>query len=139
MNKQKKQLTLTVGIPTCYGGDSLIATIKSLRASRGVPDFRLVIVADRTPLSDSIKKELSGLGAELHWNGVEGSQMKKVKQMIAMLDTGIFVHTQDDIIFHPNELSEILKAFEMGSDVTMVGSRVLPLPPHGSFEAGMAS
>lgn len=139
MNKSDRKLTLTVGIPTCYGGDSLVETVKSLCASRGVPDFRLVIVADRTPISDSIKKELSELGVELHWNEKEGSQMKKVKQMIATLDTDIFVHTQDDIIFHPNALSEILKAFEMNPDVTMVGSRVLPLPPGGSFEAGMAS
>ncbi|MDP2647692.1 MAG: hypothetical protein Q8P35_00390 [Candidatus Yanofskybacteria bacterium] len=136
---QNKQLTLTVGIPTCYGGNSLVATVKSLRASREVPDFRLVIVADRTPISDSIKKELSELDVELHWNKVEGSQIKKVKQVIATLNTEIFVHTQDDIIFHPNALSEILKAFERDSGVTMVGSRVLPLPPHGSFEAGMAS
>ena len=139
MITQNKQPTLTVGIPTCYGGESLVATIKSLRQSRGVPFFRLVVVADRTPILDEIKRELKQMGVELYWNKKEGSQMKKVKQMIAMLDTDIFVHTQDDIIFHPDALSEILKAFEMDPGVTMIGSRILPLPPHGSFEAGMAS
>ncbi len=139
MNEQGKQLTLTVGIPTCYGGESLVGTVKSLRASRGVPEFRLVVVADRTPVPDAIKQELVRMGVELHWNKVESSQMKKVKQMIITLNTDIFVHTQDDIIFHPDALSEILKTFEADSKVTMVGSRVLPLPSQGLFEASMAS
>lgn len=139
MNKQGKQLTLTVGIPTCYGGESLVNTVQSLRASSGVPDFRLVIVADRTPIPDSTKKKLQELGVELHWNDIESSQMKKVKQMIATLDTDIFVHTQDDIIFHPDALSEILKAFEADSEVTMIGSRVLPLSSAGMFESATAS
>lgn len=139
MNKPDKNLTLTVGIPTCYGGDSLVATVKSLRRSRSVPDFRLVVVADRTPISEPIKKELKNLGVELHWNDIEGSQMKKVKQMIATLDTDIFVHTQDDIIFHPDALKEILKKFTENPKTTMIGSRVQPLPPKGLFESSMAT
>ena len=56
---KNKKLTFMVGIPTCYGGESLINTVKTLRASESVSSFRIVIIADRTPIKKSIKDKLN--------------------------------------------------------------------------------
>ena len=55
----KKEFTFTVGIITCYGDDSILDTVKSIRASRGVGKFRFVIIADRNPIKPALKKEYS--------------------------------------------------------------------------------
>ncbi|PIR69293.1 MAG: hypothetical protein COU47_04345 [Candidatus Niyogibacteria bacterium CG10_big_fil_rev_8_21_14_0_10_46_36] len=137
--QQNKKLTLTVSIPTCYGGWSLIETARSIRASEGVGDFRFIIVADRTPLTDEIKTELRKLNVELYWNEDTGSQIKKIKQMVDMAESDIFVSTQDDITFLPDTLYHIARAFEADPQLTMIGARVLPLPPETFFESIMAS
>jgi len=46
LKNSKKFLTMTVGIPTCYGGMSLVRTVQGIRASQGVANFRFVVVAD---------------------------------------------------------------------------------------------
>ena len=135
----KNTLTLTVGIPTCYGGQSLLDTARTLRASTGVGDFRFIIMADRTPIPPEIKNELEHLRVELFWNETAGSQMKKTKKMIAMVQSDILVLTQDDITFLPNTLSEILRTFEANPELTMLGARFLPLEPVTFFESAMAS
>src|SRR3989344_3887696 len=128
-NKQSfstnKRLSVTVGIPTCYGGESLIATVQSLRAQVGVRKFRLMIVADRTLINRSIRKQLKTMGVELYWNRREGSQFKKLAQMIAKLRSDLFVFTQDDITFHNRAIDHIVKAFEKNPHLTMVGARIL--------------
>ena len=139
MLKPKKTSSLTIGIPTCYGGESLLATIKTIRQSKDVEFNRLIIVADRTPISKSIKKELQDMGVELYWNEKEGSQFKKIKQMVDMAKSDIFISTQDDITFPPQTIAEIVKAFKENQNLTMVGVRVLPLKPETFFESIMAS
>ncbi len=139
MDNKEKQLTLTVAIPTCYGGESLSDTAKGLRNSKGVGNFRFIICADRTPISPEIKSELSKLGVELIWNEKEGSQLKKIKQTVDVCNSDIYVSTQDDITFEPGTLKEILSVFQSNPEATMVGARVLPLPPETFFESAMAS
>lgn len=130
---------VTVSIPTAYGGDSLVETARSIYASESVAPFRFIIVADRTPIPEAIQKELRDMGVELYWNEKEGSQLKKIKQMIDMAKSDIFISTQDDITFPPQTMAEIVKAFKENEHLTMVGARVLPLKPETFFESIMAS
>lgn len=140
----KKKLTLTVGIPTCYGGQSLVETVKSLRASKFMDpgsksgtSFEILIEADRTPWTDDVKNALKKMGVKSHWNNVEGSQCKKLNQIIRKTNSDFFIFTQDDIIFDEQTLNEIHQAFLKDLDLTMVGIRVLPLRPITYFEGIM--
>ncbi len=140
MEIQRKNLSVTIGIPTCYGERSLVETVKSIRSSQNVdPSFRFIIIADRTPLTEDIKNELKNLNVELHWNNQEGSQLKKIKQIVDMTDSDTLVITQDDITFNPETISNIVKAFENNPDATMLGARILPLPPKTFVESCLAS
>lgn len=139
MNYSNKKLSLTVGIPTCYGGWSLVETARTIRASKGTGDFRFIVVADRTPLSSEVKRELKKLKVELHWNDSEGSQNKKLKQMVEKLNTDIFIYTQDDITFLPDTILNIITFFKQNPEITMTGARILPLSPITFFEHVMAT
>lgn len=132
-----KTLKITVGIPTCYGGESLVETVKSLRASSFKDNFEILIEADRTPLTPDVKKALNDLKVKWYWNDVEGSQCKKLNQIIKKAIGDIFIFTQDDIIFDKNTLDEIHKAFSADSKLTMTGIKVLPLKPLTFFESLM--
>lgn len=132
--EQTKKLEITVGIPTCYGGQSLVETVKSLRASKFEDNFEILIEADRTPWTDDVKKALREMGVKSHWNNVEGSQCKKLNQIIKKTNSDIFIFTQDDIVFAPETLNEIYKAFSGDSELTMAGIRVFPLKPITYFE-----
>ncbi len=134
---KKKNLTITVGIPTCYGGQSLVETIRSLRASNFKDNFEIMIEADRTPWSREVKESLKKMGAKSHWNSIEGSQCKKLNQIIKKAQGDIFIFTQDDIIFDAETLNEIHKAFSEDPKLTMAGIRVLPLKPITYFEGVM--
>ena len=135
-----KKLSITVAIPTCYGGESLISTAKTIYASKGVGDFRFIIVADRTPVSPKIKKTLKEMGVELFWNPVEGSQPKKLKQMRDMTKSDLFVFTQDDIDFTPDALRIMTERFEKDPKLTALSVAILPHSDTKTWvEAGMAS
>lgn len=133
--KKNKKLTFMVGIPTCYGGESLINTVKTLRASKGVSNFRIIIIADRTPIKKSIKDKLAKMGVEIFWNKKEGSQFKKLKQLIQKCKEDIFVFTQDDITFDKYTLKNILRTFKENPQATMASATILPLPPLTFFES----
>lgn len=134
-----KKLKVTVGIPTCYGGQSLVETVKTLRASEYDERFEILIEADRTPLTAGVKKVLLGMGVKLHWNKIEGSQFKKLKQTIKKATGDVFIFTQDDIVFDKEAIQEIVKAFEKDPQLTMYGAKVLPLPPQTFFESTMVT
>ena len=127
--------TVTIGIPTRYGGVLIIPTIESIQASTGVVINRILVIADKTPISPQEKKHLNELGVELIWNNGEGSWAKKIKQMLGMCTTDIFITTQDDVIFEPQTIAEIVKTFQEEESVTMVSSAILPLPPRTFFES----
>lgn len=130
---------ITVGIPTCYGGESLVTTVKSILTSSGEKKIRIIIIADRNPIPNAVKNELKKLGVELYWNKIEGSQFKKIKQMIEMTNSDLYISTQDDITFEKNVIPEILKAFKEDKNLTMASIRILPLPPVTFFESIMSS
>ena len=130
----KRSLSLTVGIPTCYGGKSLVRVIKSLRASQELVAFQCLVVADSIPIPISIKNELKSLLVDLTENKIPGSQISKVKQIVDQTKTDIFVFTQDDVRFTPEALYEIQKTFIENPEVTMVAAKILPEPPASLFE-----
>ncbi len=137
--KNNNKLSVTVGIPTCYGGESLVATVKSLRNSNEYGNAEIIIQADRTPIKPEVRKKLTDMGAEIYWNDKEGSQFKKLNQIIKRAKGDIFIFTQDDIIFDKSALSEIVNTFKENQMVTMIGTRVLPLPALTFFESAMTT
>jgi len=99
--RMKKKLTLTVGIPTYYGGPALVNAAKSVLDSKSVDKFRLIVNIDGNPLEPEIEKQLLDLG-----------------------DTDILVLTQDDIQLAPDTLANILKTFGNYPKLTMIGARM---------------
>jgi cellulose synthase/poly-beta-1,6-N-acetylglucosamine synthase-like glycosyltransferase len=116
----KKNFTFTVGITTHYGEDSIIKTVKSVRASKGVENFRFIIVADSVPINPTLKKNLKKYDVELIENKTESGQIKKKKQILERCKTDIIIFTQDDVIFESNTISKIMKAFEKNPRATFV-------------------
>ncbi len=139
-NTKNRKLTVTVAIPTCYGGESLYYTAKSIIGSKGVGTFRFILVSDRNPIKPDLKKRLRALGVELYWNPVEGSQPKKLKQMLDMTTSDLFIFTQDDIDFDPNALQIMVRRFRDDPKLTLLGVAVLPHPKTKSWVGkGMTS
>lgn len=134
-NSQSDNLSFTVGITTCYGDDSMLETVKSIRAQKGIEDFRFIIVADRVPISARIKKEFKKYNVELIENKTEGSQIKKQKQILALTATDIIILTQDDVLYKPGAFSEILRTFRQNPEVTLVSVRNQHLSPLTFFES----
>ncbi len=138
----KKILTLTIGIPTCYGGETLVKTaesiaaaIQALRSARPeiIDRVQFIIVADRTPIAPVVLAKLEKFGASVKWNAKEGSQLKKIEQLIHMADGDIFVSTQDDVVFAADTLLRIVESFEKDDSLTMLGVRVLPATADSFF------
>lgn len=134
MKKQKK-LSLTVGITTCYGDESILDTVKSILESEGIGKFRFIIIADRVPISEKIKKVLQKNDVELIENKNESSQIVKQKQILAMTTSDIIILTQDDVLYDKGDLAKIVKAFEKDDNLTMVSVRNQPVKPTNFFEA----
>lgn len=130
----KKKLTFTVGITTCYGDDSILDTVKSICASRGVDKSRFIIVADRNPIKPHLKKELKKYGVELIENKIEGSQVKKQKQILKMAKTDILILTQDDVVFEPDTLAAIMNTFEKHPKTTFISVKKQPVRATSLFE-----
>jgi hypothetical protein len=134
---EDKQLTFTVGIPTCFGSRALLQTVGSIYKSAKGASFRLIIMADQTPLDVETKIILRKMGAEIYWSPEECSQMKKVNQIVEMVETDVLILTEDDVIFGNNAIEEILKAFRANPELTAAGCHVIPLKPKNFFESVM--
>ena len=130
----KSNPTLTVGITTCYGDESIIETVRFIRGQRRIGDFRFIIVADRVPIKDHIKSQLKKYNVELIENKIEGSQIKKQKQILALTNSDIIILTQDDVVYRPYDFSKIIKAFEKEDGLTMASVRNQHLEPISFFE-----
>ena len=134
-----KRFTATVGIPTCYGKRAILKTLESIRASEGTVIDRIVVIADRTPFAPEVRKEIEDLGVMFIWNDTEGSQPKKIKQMVDLCDTDILITTQDDVIFDAHAAAEIVNAFCTSDAVTMVSTVIEPLPPKTFVESVLSA
>lgn len=139
MTMAPPQPTMTVGITTCYGAESILDTVRSVRQSKDVGDFRFVIVADRVPLTQALKRRLADYNVELLENKDEGSQFKKQKQIVATCTSDILVFTQDDVLFEPYTLAHIVRQFADEPRTTFVSIRNQPVPATSRFEAALNS
>ncbi len=133
--RNHKKLTFTVGITTCYGDVSILETIKSIRNSVGVPDFKIIVIADRVPINDKIKKGFRRYKVQLIENKVETGQTKKQKQIIALAKTNILILTQDDVLLDKNALSSVMQRFEKHPDTTMISILNNPVKATSFFES----
>lgn len=131
----KKNPSLTVGITTCYGDESILQTIKSVRNSKNVADFRFIVVSDRVHFKPEVKKELKKYNVELIENSSEGSQIEKQKQILRLAKTDLLVLTQDDVLLDPKALSKVIDTFKNDTKLTMVSILNKPLDPSNSFES----
>lgn len=129
-----KKLSVTVGITTCYGGESILETVKSIRASEGIKNFRFILVADREPISSKIKKELAKYNVELIENKVEGSQFKKKKQILRLCNTDLIIFTNDDVLFAKNTLNTVINEFQKNKKVTLISVNNQPLQSNSLVE-----
>lgn len=135
MNTQK----ITIGIPTYYGGPSLVETVNSIRASSTYSDARIVICVDGVPLKKSIEKALQERSVDIVFSEVRGGQVARIKQIIGLCKTPLLVLTQDDIMLDPNALEKIVLTFEQNPKTTMVAACELPTKPVTLFEKILAS
>lgn len=133
-NMRTKKLSLTVGITTCYGDISILETVRSVRASKGVGQFDFIIVADRVPISDEIKKGLKKYNVRLIENMKESGQVEKQRQIRKLAKTDITVFTQDDILLDPNTLAEVVKRFAKNPKTTMISIPYKPVKATNFFE-----
>ena len=115
-----KKLSFTVGVTTCYGDVSIIDTVKSIRNSKNVGNFKFILIADRVALTAEIKKALKELRVDLIENKTESSLVRKQKQILSLTKTDLIIFTQDDVLFAPNTLSAVVKRFERHPKTTMI-------------------
>lgn len=132
--KNNKKLSLTVGITTCYGGESILETVTSIRESTGIDTFRFIIVADREPINPKIKKEFKKYGVELIENKAEGSQFKKKKQILKLCNTDLIVFTNDDVLFGQNTLMSVINEFQKNKKITLVSVHNQPMESNSMVE-----
>ena len=132
-----KQLTITVGITTCYGEASIVDTVRSIRASQNIPSFRFIIVADRVPVPPAVKQELATLGVELVERPGSASQLVKQKLILSMTTSDLLVFTQDDVLFAPDTLARIVRKFAEHPRTTFVAVNNTTAQPQNRFEAAL--
>lgn len=126
--------SFTVCIPTYLGGPSLARAVTSIRASKNVGPFRLIVAVDGNPLKQEITRQLRELDAEIVFSARRGGQVARVKQMIALVNTEITVLTQDDIRFDKLALARLVEAFARDARLTMASAHVKPEPARTFFE-----
>jgi len=120
---------LTLGIPTRHtGSKSIIRTIKSIRESAGDIPVDIIMVSDNLPLAQEILSELKDMGVRVIENKTPGSQFQKLSQIIKMVQTPYFVFTQDDVLFTPSAVRNILKGIEKKPNCTLLSVKVLSYP-----------
>ncbi len=130
----KKHLTLTVGITTCFGNESILDTVKSIRSSVNIKNFRFILVADRVPISKKIKKGLKEYKVELIENKTEAGQMKKKKQILSKTTSDILLFTNDDVLFDKNAIYKMIKRFEEDKKLTLISIKNKPIKATNFFE-----
>ncbi|MBI2611530.1 glycosyltransferase [Candidatus Gottesmanbacteria bacterium] len=131
---KNQKLTLTVGFTTCYGDESILDTVHSIRNSKGIGKFRFIIVADRNPIKPKVKKELKKLNVELIENKYESGQMPKKKQIIAKCNTDILLLTNDDVLFDSYAIARIMERFKLHPQTTFISIHNKAIAPTHPIE-----
>ncbi len=135
MNNMQKKLTLTVGLPSYKSGPSIIETVKSIRASEGVDNFKIMISVDGPTMDKEIENKLMEMeGVQIIHNEERHGQTARNKQIAELAETDLLIMTQDDVKFEPDAVRKIVKAFQDDFELTMVAPKIEPLPPETFFE-----
>ena len=127
----------TICITSCYGKRQILETVKSIRSSEDGQLFRIIIIADSVPVPSDVKKQLKNFSVELIENPYKSSAFAKQKQIIERCQDEILILTQDDVLFPPRTLTEVIKTFTRNPEVTFVGVKNEPLKPENLFESGV--
>ena len=134
-NNMLKKLTLTVGLPSYKSGPSIIETVKSIRASEGVDDFKIMISVDGPTMDKEIEQKLLEVeGVKIIHNQERQGQTARNKQIAELTETDLLIMTQDDVRFKPDAIKKIVKAFQDDFELTMAAPKIEPLPPETFFE-----
>ena len=133
----KQSKSVTVGITTCYAKSQLLEAVKSVRGSTGIENFRLIIVADRTPLNSALKKALKTYDVELIENDYPSSAFSKQKQILDMTTDDIIIITQDDVLIDKDAFTKIVSTFKQHREITFIGLKNEPLQPKTLIEASI--
>jgi cellulose synthase/poly-beta-1,6-N-acetylglucosamine synthase-like glycosyltransferase len=131
---KKKALTITIGIPTYYGAPSIVKTVKSILNSKTSQNFTLIVTVDGNPLNSKIKTTLKKLGVVVWDNRNRLGQLGRIKELVKKTSTDVLILTQDDILFSPTTIDEIVKVFSSKPELTMAGCNVLPVKAATFFE-----
>lgn len=132
-------LSVTIGIASSFAGENLLHTAKTIVRSVGKKTYKLAIYADNIKIDRRLAAQLKRLNFSVHWTPGQGSYFKKAGKLINATTSDVIILTQDDITFQNDTIKEIVSEFETNPRATMVGIRVLPLPPQTLFERAMAS
>lgn len=126
---------VTVGIPTYVGGPSLVKAVESLLASK-YTDFRLIISVDGKKLGPEIKRVVTrDRRVEVIENEVRRGQVGGIRQILSLsFDQDIVIMTQDDLLFDPEMVGQIVASFSADPRVTLVTATAVPLPASTFFE-----
>ena len=133
INIQEKQ-EITVGIPTYYGGVSLIDTVTHLCKSKGIKKFKIIVTVDGKKLDKSIRDRLTELNVQVLENKSRLGQFGRIKQLVNKCNTAYFAIVQDDVRVDENMLSEILSTFKKNKRVTMVAPLIKSALPLNFFQ-----
>lgn len=129
---------LTICIPTCYGGASLVQAVRSLKASAPT-NTEFIVVADSRPLSLYVKSQLRELSVNFIENKEPKSQIAKIKQMLAMVHTKYVIFTQDDIIVSSDAIDEVISFITTHPYLTMMTVRNIPIKPKTWVGRGLSA
>ncbi|KKT57806.1 MAG: hypothetical protein UX91_C0005G0092 [Candidatus Amesbacteria bacterium GW2011_GWB1_47_19] len=116
-----------VGIYTHSTGNYILKTVRSILDSQGMSEFKLMIVADGTPLDAESIRQLKKWKVIYKYNPIPSSINLKQKQIIASCKEKYLILTQDDVIFMPDTIRYIMSEFLKNSEVTFIGVKNVPL------------
>ncbi len=108
-----------------------------MRGSTGIENFRLIIVADRTPIKAALKKALKTYDVELIENDYPSSAFSKQRQILDMTTDDIIIIAQDDILIDKDAFAKIVSTFRQQPEITFIGIKSEPLHPKSFIEASI--
>lgn len=127
-------MTTTILIATNHAGNQLVQTVQSIRASVGMRDVPVLILADTLPVTASIQAALEKLGCTVYWQKNRTTQAHKYDVLLKRCKTSHVILTQDDVLFDGDTLQATLRILETAPETTMVSVRNTPLPARSFLE-----
>jgi len=80
-----------IGITSCYISGQIIKTVQSIRQSIGVGKFPIILVSDRMPISEKVKKRLEKYEVKIIENKYVSSVYVKQRQILQYTNAKIII------------------------------------------------